>query len=90
MYVNKTWHLACRDSFDTKAANVVCREYGFTEALEILTVFKQEQSKYKLKKISCNGNEERLIDCQYDYAGASEECPDKMYAGVICREGEIW
>ena len=87
VYLNKTWYLVCRESFNMEAANVACREFGFSEALEIISVLKQELADYILNKMNCDGSEERLTECQYG-VGVSESCPYKMYAGVVCRESK--
>ena len=87
VYLKETWHLICRETFDLQAANVACREFGLTEALEITNIFKQDQASHIMTSLKCTGNEERLTECQYEF-GVSRSCPNMIYAGVVCREGE--
>ena len=67
---------------------MACREMGYVEALAITNAFKpEEHSSYVLTSLTCEGSEKRLKECKYDIKTA-ESCVDKLFAGVICRQGK--
>ena len=93
VFLNQTWYPICRESFNIEAANVACREMGYVEALGITNAFRTEElSSHVLTSLKCEGSEQRLRECKYEIK-TTEICVDKLFAGVMCRQGKeksIW
>ena len=73
----------CDDDWNLENANVVCKELGFLGALSMTkeSRFGPTGANFIMDQVSCDGTEERLIDC--DHAD-SHDCGPNEAAGVIC------
>ena len=88
--------LLCDDNWNLSAANVVCRELGFSGAANFTThsyfgpvetplmVAQGVTVPYSIKNVLCVGTEEKLSECGLTTAVASD-CEFGEAAGVICR-----
>ena len=87
--------LLCDDDWNSNAANVVCRELGFSGAANLTThsyfgpvetpfmIAQGVVVPYSIKSVVCDGNEEKLSDCDITPAVESD-CQFGEAAGVIC------
>ena len=83
------WGTVCDDRWDTRDAEVVCRQLGFstTGALalsESEPTFGQGASLIFLDEVGCTGGEERLIFCSHRGPVGNHDCTHAEDAGVIC------
>ena len=84
IYQNATWNLICGDFWETREANVACRQLGFGEALNIYTsTYFGESSGSLLKgKLTCDDKETAISNCSYSEEGF-DHCTSS--AGVECK-----
>ena len=87
--------LLCDDDWNSAAADVVCRELGFSGAANLTThsyfgpvetplmVGQGVLVPYSIKSVACNGTEEKLSECNITTASESD-CQFGEAAGVIC------
>ena len=82
------WGGVCDDGFGLEEANVVCRQLGFPlgakEAL-INSHFGSGDGDILLDELSCQGNEDGLLQCQFS-PWTEHDCSVKEWAGVVCKE----
>ena len=69
-------------------AEVVCRQLGYTgaESFSVNHKYGIAYERFKWKNVLCRGDEERLIDCEYEEDSAFSS-QDGRIAGVSCLEG---
>ncbi|XP_071831062.1 scavenger receptor cysteine-rich type 1 protein M160-like isoform X3 [Apostichopus japonicus] len=81
----KTFGPVCDDSFDLKAADVVCRELGFFKAEKVLfnTPFVIPTSPFVLDDVICTGAEQRLTECAHE-EWMVHDCLPEEAVGVKC------
>ncbi len=82
------WGTVCDDSWDINDASVVCRQLGFLEATTAWqnAHFGQGSGKIFMDDVECDGDEERLGDC--DFSGwCTENCGHSEDASVTCSPG---
>jgi len=79
---NGEWGTVCSDGFDMLAADVVCRQVGFTRAIDV-TLFEPGRGAIVLDEVSCTGNERQLAMCQHDGFGV-HDCQHIDDIGVTC------
>ena len=84
--VNGEWGTVCDDGWDLNDANVVCRMLGFEGAVEATSraSFGQGTVPILLDDVACTGNENSILDCQYN---SIDNCVHSEDAGVICDSG---
>ena len=71
----------CHDRWDRADAEVACKEAGFRGALMATTGLDSHGLDFEMDEVSCNGDEERLIDCDHH---ERHDCGGSEGAGVIC------
>ncbi|PIK56425.1 hypothetical protein BSL78_06669 [Apostichopus japonicus] len=59
---NGAWGTVCADGFDMLAANVVCRQVGFTRAVDV-KLFRPGTGPIMLDEVECEGTETQLGLC---------------------------
>ncbi len=82
------WGTVCDDSWDINDANVVCRQISYSAATTAWQSahFGQGSGKIFMDDVECDGNEERLEDC--DFSGwCTENCGHSEDASVTCTNG---
>ena len=91
--------LVCDDFWTLDAANVVCRELGFSGAANLTThshfgpvetplmIAQGLLVPYSIKNVVCDGTEEKLSECNITAASESD-CQFGEAAGVICTVDE--
>ena len=87
--------LLCDDDWNLNAANVVCRELGFSGAANLTThsyfgpvetplmISQGVAVPYSIKSVVCDGTEEKVSDCNIT-AAVDSDCQFGEAAGVIC------
>ena len=83
------WGTVCDDSWETRDAEVVCRQLGFNttgaQALRMASPFGQGTGPIHLDNVGCTGSEERLAS-RPNPIGV-HNCEHSEDAGVRCLEG---
>jgi len=88
------WGYVCDDKFDIKAANVLCKELGFSlGAAEIrpnsfyspsARLVNGNDTIFIMDEVECEGNETSLRDCKFNGWGV-HDCTADEIVGVICK-----
>ena len=83
-----TWGRVCFDYWDSRDANVVCRQLGFEGALSATSsaAFGKGKGIVWMDNVNCAGNESSLSECEYNQ-GPSVYCSRYQFAGVVCTTG---
>lgn len=77
----------CGDGWSMNAANVACRQLGYTAALRTSSgeEFGGVPSAMWMSYVSCNGSEEKLQDCTHSgLDDFSKRCLHPIGVGVVC------
>ena len=84
--MNRAWGTVCNNSFSSSDAEVVCTQLGYKfNGSSVLTSFKTTigSGPIFLDRVSCEGVEERVIDCQQAPVGL-HTCTHQQDIGVKC------
>ena len=79
------WGTVCSDRWDIDDAMVVCKQLGFTGAMDVgdATTYGEGTGPIWLDSVDCSGSEETLNECRHDGWGTSD-CEHSHDAGVVC------
>ena len=86
MCFNSAWGTVCDHSFSSSDANVVCTQLGYRfNGTEILTIsdFLFGTGPIFVDELSCDGDEERVMDCGGSAPGL-HTCTHSQDAAVRC------
>ncbi|KAG7516091.1 scavenger receptor cysteine-rich domain-containing group B protein-like [Solea senegalensis] len=85
MYLNYAWGTVCDDAWDQRDAQVVCRQMGCGEVLEVWNeaFFGQGTGAILLDNLKCIGTEESLLQCSH-IGRDVHNCDHSEDAGVTC------
>ncbi|XP_053406103.1 scavenger receptor cysteine-rich domain superfamily protein-like [Mercenaria mercenaria] len=84
-HTGEEYGLVCADGFDTKAANVVCKQNNFAQGVSVCcSGFGPSRLKFSMSNVQCIGNERSLRECSY--IDDNPVCPSGQYAGVVCTD----
>ncbi|XP_072048684.1 scavenger receptor cysteine-rich domain-containing protein DMBT1-like [Amphiura filiformis] len=87
VFYNGAWGTVCDDSWDNDDAMVVCRQLGFTSAINAKAVrdaqFGVGTGEIWLDGVSCSGLENGLDECSHNGWGINN-CNHSEDAGVVC------
>ena len=81
------WGTICSKDWDIRDANVVCRELGYTRAIDNATskTFGPGSGKILLDGLRCSGQENTLSSCSSRGWGMSRpDCTHALDVGVTC------
>ncbi|XP_041743868.1 lysyl oxidase homolog 2A [Coregonus clupeaformis] len=90
VYYNGEWGTVCDDDFSIHAANVVCRELGYVEAVSWSPSSKygKGEGRIWLDNVHCSGQERTLAQCESNGFGVSD-CKHSEDVGVVCSQRRI-
>ncbi|KAJ8286783.1 hypothetical protein GJAV_G00043240 [Gymnothorax javanicus] len=90
MHYDGEWGTICDDDFSMYAAQVVCRQLGYLEAVSWLPSAKYGQGKGRiwLDNVHCSGHESSLALCPHNGFGVSD-CKHSEDVSVVCSEKRI-
>ena len=83
-----SWGTVYDRDWDIQDATTVCREFGFTQALEatIGSTFGESDLPVVMDQVTCKGTENRLADCPFVCTSLDINSHD---AGVVCSSVHI-
>ncbi|KAL0978191.1 hypothetical protein UPYG_G00167270 [Umbra pygmaea] len=90
VYYSGEWGTVCDDDFSIQAANVVCRELGYVEAVSWSPSSKygKGEGRIWLDNVHCTGREVTLAQCESNGFGVSD-CKHSEDVGVVCSQRRI-
>ncbi|KAF7200826.1 lysyl oxidase-like protein 2B-like [Nothobranchius furzeri] len=90
VYYNGTWGTVCDDDFNIHAAQVICRELGYLEAVSWVASSKYGKGEGPIwfDNLHCTGKEKTLALCPSNGIGVSD-CKHTEDVGVICSDRRI-
>ncbi|KAM4013565.1 CD5 antigen-like [Anomaloglossus baeobatrachus] len=91
MYHNGKWGTICDDSWDETDADVVCKQLGCGDALEVKhrAYYGEGTGPIWLDDIECGGTETHIWDCPTSPIG-KHDCDHNEDAGVLCSALELY
>ena len=84
--MNNAWGTVCNNSFSSSDAEVVCTQLGYRfngSSVLAPSEFSQGSGPIFLDRVSCEGGEERVLDCQQTPIGL-HTCTHQQDTGVKC------
>ncbi|XP_065911543.1 scavenger receptor cysteine-rich domain superfamily protein-like [Dysidea avara] len=86
VYANKTWGSVCDDGWNSQAGNVVCKQFGFSDAEAVYGAarFGTGAGPVLLDDVRCSGTETNLLSCNHNGIG-KQNCIPEEAASVTCR-----
>uniref|UniRef100_A0A3B4BX72 Lysyl oxidase homolog n=1 Tax=Pygocentrus nattereri TaxID=42514 RepID=A0A3B4BX72_PYGNA len=84
------WGTVCDDDFNIHAAQVVCRELGYSEAVSWAPSAKYGKGDGRIwfDNVHCTGKEKTLAQCESNGIGVSD-CKHSEDVGVVCSDKRI-
>ncbi|XP_038068884.1 deleted in malignant brain tumors 1 protein-like [Patiria miniata] len=88
IYRGGSWGTICDSNWNETDAGIVCRQLGFSDALEAKSAahFGQGSGPVHMDGVACEGSEEKITDCP-SYCWEETSCSHSHDAGVICSDG---
>ena len=85
IFHNNQWGTICDDLWDINDANVVCRQLGFPEALQVFGSARHGQGTGPiwLDDVTCSGSESHIASCGHRGWGIND-CSHGEDASVEC------
>lgn len=75
----------CSDGFNENAAQVVCKELGFSYSIPFCCMGLEpvpSELRFAMSDVICDGTEKQLRDCQHERINPN--CSSTEYASVFC------
>uniref|UniRef100_A0A8C4WMW7 Lysyl oxidase homolog n=1 Tax=Gopherus evgoodei TaxID=1825980 RepID=A0A8C4WMW7_9SAUR len=90
VFYSGEWGTVCDDDFSIHAANVVCKELGYVEAVSWVSSSKygKGEGKIWMDNVHCTGKEVTLAACTTNGWGVTD-CKHTEDVGVVCSEKRI-
>ena len=85
------WGTVCDDSWDILDAHVVCRQLGYTEAVEVRSGTKfdgQSSGPILMDNVVCKGYESALSMCSFN-GWLQTNCVHEEDVGVVCSDARL-
>ena len=78
------WGSVCNEHFTIEAANVVCRQLGFDQALDYTPggYFGQSTGPIHMSNVMCTGDEVSITDCTFS---TTHSCNHSQDVGIYCQ-----
>ena len=91
LFYNNQWNTVCDDYWDIADATVVCRQLGYSGAVEAhkSAHFGQGTGSILLDDLHCNGTESTLFSCSHQ-GTYSHNCGHHEDASVTCTSTRIF
>ncbi|XP_072013342.1 scavenger receptor cysteine-rich domain-containing protein DMBT1-like isoform X2 [Amphiura filiformis] len=89
IFHNNQWGTVCNDAWDFQDAKIVCQQLGYEDALEAnigITRFGEGTGPIWLDEVTCNGDEQRLVECGRAMWG-DNDCNHSEDVGIVCVTG---
>ncbi|XP_038068817.1 deleted in malignant brain tumors 1 protein-like [Patiria miniata] len=88
IYRGGSWGTICDSNWNVTDAGIVCRQLGFSDALEAKSAahFGQGSGPVHMDGLACEGSEEKITDCP-SHCWEETSCSHSHDAGVICSDG---
>ncbi|XP_059497835.1 scavenger receptor cysteine-rich type 1 protein M130-like [Stegostoma tigrinum] len=88
IYYSGTWGSICDDSWDVVNAEVVCKQLGCGDALDMTlpSSYGQASGPIWLKDVKCSGNESFLWECPSAPLAQQDDCSHKEDVRIVCSE----
>ncbi|XP_028407325.1 deleted in malignant brain tumors 1 protein-like isoform X2 [Dendronephthya gigantea] len=88
---NGQWGTICDSEWDSKDANVVCRQLGYPDAFGTLqrNLVLPGSGKIWLTNVGCTGKEQNITSCLHSGWGEAQSCSHSGDAGVECSKTAI-
>ncbi|XP_022110410.1 deleted in malignant brain tumors 1 protein-like [Acanthaster planci] len=83
VFWHSTWGTICDDGWDLGDATVICRQLGFSSAVQALTWSSPGDGLILLDDVHCSGDEDTVLDCVNSGPGI-HDCVHNEDAGVRC------
>ena len=86
---NGAWGTVCDDYFELVDANVVCRQLGYGNAIEVDGSAYYGEGAYNrniwLDDVDCDGDEDTIAQCRHNtYGWGAHDCSHSEDVGVLC------
>eukprot|EP00057_Strongylocentrotus_purpuratus_P018677 XP_011673151.1 PREDICTED: scavenger receptor cysteine-rich domain superfamily protein-like [Strongylocentrotus purpuratus] len=88
IYHNAVWGFICRTNWEMSEAKVACRQLGYDHVLQARLSTDYISRPVHLDNIQCEGDEERLVDCEHDPWG-DVNCTASYGVGISCSETPV-
>uniref|UniRef100_A0A667XVA4 Lysyl oxidase homolog n=1 Tax=Myripristis murdjan TaxID=586833 RepID=A0A667XVA4_9TELE len=90
VYYNGEWGTVCDDDFSIYAAQVVCRQLGYLDAVSWhpSSKYGRGEGRIWLDNVHCSGRESSLAQCESNGFGVSD-CKHTEDVGVVCSQKRI-
>ncbi|XP_038068830.1 deleted in malignant brain tumors 1 protein-like [Patiria miniata] len=87
IYRGGSWGTICDTNWNVTDAGIVCRQLGFSDALEAKSAahFGQGSGPVHMDGVACEGSEEKITDCP-SFCWEDTKCSHSHDAGVICSD----
>ena len=82
--IDGVWGSVCNEHFTIEAANVVCNQLGYDEALDYTSggYFGESTGPIHMSNVICNGNENAITDCSFS---VNHYCDHSQDVEIYCR-----
>ncbi|XP_066541290.1 HHIP-like protein 1 [Hoplias malabaricus] len=92
IFIKGKWGTVCDDLFTLKAATVVCRQLGFSQAIRVARHAELGPGPHDLSilldDVECEGTERTLLHCKHAKVG-KHNCAHEEDVGVVCGHEEL-
>lgn len=91
VYHDGQWGTICDENWGKEAAEVACKELGFSSAINPIKKahFGQGTGPIHLSNVICDGSEHSILECKHDGWGVTGSCTHKDDAGARCIRADV-
>ena len=90
VFYNGKWGMICRNEWNFKDAEVICRELGFSGALAEFIGAEVNDSDIPIvmSDVACTGDESELASCERTDGKLNVDCQDDKGAQALCEQSK--